>query len=119
MGLDQLKQDLREGQVTVDQLVDLIGMLQKQLADAHRRIIELEGRLGGGETPKLNEPFSLRAEEQRQAKRGGKSGKQKRNLQRRGRLTTADNLKLAECEEPVYPAWVDQELCELSHRRPV
>ena len=119
MELEQLKQDVREGRVTVDQLVDLIGMLQRQLADAHRRIAELEKKLGGGGTPKLNEPFSLRAEEQRQAKRDGKSGKQKRKPLRRGRMTTADKLKLAEREEAVYPEGINRELCKLSHSRPV
>src|SRR5882724_9913833 len=119
MGVEQLKQDVREGHVTVDRLVDLIGMLQRQLAEAQRRIEELEKQLGGSPTTKLDQPFSMKAEEKRQEARGKKSKKPRRKPLRRGRLATADKLKLAEREEQVFPEGVDPQQCQRSHSRPV
>lgn len=119
MDVEQLKQDVRDGRVGVDRLVELIGMLQRQLADVQQRIRELEAKLGGGPTAKVDQPFSLKAEEKRQEARGKKAKRKKPQPRRRGRLTTADKLKLAEREEPVYPAGLDPQQCTLSHCRPV
>ena len=101
MDAEQLKQDVREGRISVDRLVDLIVMLQRQLQEARRRIEELEKKLGGSGTAKVSEPFSMRAEEQRQKARGKKPPKRKRRL-RRGRIRTADKLMLAERTEQVF-----------------
>jgi chromosome segregation ATPase len=82
MDVDQLKQDVREGRVKLDRLVDLIGMLQgqlvnanQQLAEANERIRELEEKLGQSPTTKLDEEFSTKAEEKRQEARGRKPKK--------------------------------------------
>jgi transposase len=129
---DQLKQDVREGRIDVDRLVDLIVTLQqklqaalkdldastKDLDAAHKRIAELEKQLGGTTTAKVDKPFSLRAEEKRQEK--GKEKKRKLSRTgRRGRLTSADKLKLAERTEKVFPEGISPQDCHLSHTRPV
>src|SRR5206468_10720472 len=92
--LDRLKQDVQEGRIDSDRLVVLIVTLQRQLQAAHQRIDEqtqrieaLEKQLGGAATTKVDEPFSVRAEEQRQQARHKKKRKRQRPG-RRGRLKT-------------------------------
>jgi transposase len=116
--IEQLKQDVAEGRIGVDRLIDVIATLQRQLESAKQRIEELEKKAGGTTTAKVDESFSMRAEEKRQEKRG----KKKRKLSkkgRRGRITTADKLKLAERTEKCFPDGVLQQDCHLSHTRPV
>src|SRR3990172_5017203 len=103
--IDRLKQDVREGRIEADRLVDLVVTLQRQLQAANKRseeqqkrIEELEKQLGGSGTVKVDESFSMRAEEQRQQARGKKKRKRKLKV-RRGRLKTADKIKLAERTE--------------------
>jgi transposase len=133
MDAKQLKEDVRQGRVDADRLVDLVVGLQRQLESAKRdlesasqelhaakqRIEELEKQVGGGTpapaTTKVNEPFSLRAEEKRQKKKKRTGSKKAR----RGRLRTADKVKLAERTEKVFPEGVPQQDCQLSHTRPV
>jgi transposase len=119
MDVEQLKQDVRDGRVSVDRLVDLIGALQRQLAEARQRADELEKKLGGGAAAHVEQPYSMKAEEKRQAARRGKSKRNRRKPLRRGRLTSASKLKLAEREEDIYPAGLDPQECRLSHSRPV
>jgi transposase len=116
--IDRLKQDARDGQIDTDRLVDLVATLQRQLQTANQRIEALEKQLGGSPTAKVDEPFSLRAEEQRQQARGKKK-RQHQPKGRRGRLTTADKVKLAERTEEVLPDGIDKSQCQLSHVRPV
>jgi transposase len=115
---ERLKQDVRDGRIDSDRLVGLVVTLQRQLQEANRRIEELEKKLGGLATVKVGEPFSMRAEEQRQRARGKKTRKRKRPL-RRGRITTADKIAQAERTEKVFPADVSPSDCRLSHTRPV
>ena len=116
--IEQLKQDVREGRISVDRLVELIVLLQRQLQEAKQRIEELEKKLGGSPTAKTDEPYSMRAEEQRQEARGKK--RRKRNKPpRRGRVTTATKVALAERVEKVFPDGVAPSECRLSHTRPV
>lgn len=112
---EQLKRDFREGRVDADRLIDLLVSSQRQLQQALKRIEELEKRLGGSPTIKTDEPYSMRAEERRQA-RGKKSRKRK---PRRGRLTNAEKIARAERTEKVYPPDVPKSVCQLSHTRPV
>jgi transposase len=112
---EQLKRDFREGRIDADRLVDLLVSSQRQLQQALKRIEELEKRLGGSPTVKTDEPYSMRAEERRQA-RGKKSRKRK---PRRGRLTNAEKIARAERTEKVYPPDVPKSACKLSHTRPV
>lgn len=118
--VEQLRHDLREGRIDVERLLDVLGSLQRQLQAAQRRIEELEKRQGGPGTPaatKVEQPFSMRAEEKRQQAR--RNQRQQRQLTRRGRLTTADKLQLAERTEACFPEGVPMSACQLSHTRPV
>jgi hypothetical protein len=119
--IEQLKQDVREGRIDVERLLDVIATLQRQLTAALQRIEELEKQAGGPTPPvtaKCDQPFSMRAEEKRQARRKNKKHKLSKKG-RRGRLSTADKLKLAERTEQVFPEGVPQQECHLSHTRPV
>lgn len=116
MDAEQLREDVRAGRIDADRLVDLIVMLQKQLQDALRRIEELEKELGR-RPPKLDEPFSMRAEERRQEARGKKPPRQQ--PKRRGRNRTAGKLAQAERTETVFPEGVPENDCKFSHTRAV
>ena len=127
--IEQLKQDVREGRIDADRLIDVIVMQQRQLEAALRDlksarqcIEELEKRAGGPTPPataKLDEPFSLRAEEKRQRARGQNNKLKLSRKSRRGRFTTADKLKLAQRSEACFPEGVAEAECRLSHTRPV
>ncbi|MDQ1242661.1 MAG: hypothetical protein QG550_1913 [Pseudomonadota bacterium] len=116
--VERLKEDVRSGRIDAERLVDLVVTLQRHLQEARRRIEELEKKLGGAATEKIAEPFSLRAEEQRQEARG-KPRRKRRPPQRRGRLRTADKAALAERTEQLFPPGVAASDCRLSHTRPV
>jgi len=120
--VDQLKEDVRSGRIDVDRLIDVIVTLQRQLEAARQRIDELEKKLGGPGSPtttKVDEPFSMRAEEKRQQARRPNDQVKLSRRGRRGRLTSADKLKLAERTEPCFPDGVAPKDCHLSHTRPV
>jgi transposase len=114
---EQLKQDCREGRISVERLLTLMEALQRQLQAAHQRIAELEAKAGSSTTVKVAEPFSVRAEEKRQQARQPKKKKAKRG--RHGRLGSADKLKLAQRTDQCFPENVPQQDCRLSHTRPV
>ena len=118
MDVEQFKDDVREGRIDADRLVDLVVTLGGELQQAKRRIEELEKKLGGSPTVKIDESFSLRAEERRQEARGKKTKKKPKPL-RRGRITTAEKIALAERTEKVFPVGVLEADCEFSHARPV
>jgi len=123
MDVEQLRQDVREGRVKLEQLIELIVTQQHQLAAASARIRELEEALDElrkqfSPTAKLDEPFSVKAEEKRQAARGRKS-KKKTKPRRQGRLRTVDKLALAKEHQDVFPEGVDRDQCKFSHSRPV
>jgi hypothetical protein len=121
MDVEQLKDDVHSGRIGVDRLIDVIAALQRQLQAANKQIDELKKRIDELEkqaTAKTDEPFSLRAEEQRQEARGKRRRKRNKPA-RRGRVSTADKVAKASLTEPVYPAGVAREDCWLSHTRPV
>jgi hypothetical protein len=132
MDVEQFKEDVRAGRITVDRLIDVVAAslrdlqavrkeldeAKRELDKAKRRIAELEGQQGGSPTPKVSEPFSMRAEEQRQEARGKKRRKRKRRS-RGGRKTTAEKLAQAVRTEKVFPVGVPEADCWLSHTRPV
>jgi hypothetical protein len=117
MDVEQFKDDVREGRITVDRLIELIVTLQRELQTAKQRIADLERQLGGSPTEKLSQPFSVRAEEQRQESRGKK--RRKRKPSRGGRTTTAEKVAQATRTEKVFPAGLPKADCWLSHTRPV
>lgn len=116
--VEQLKRDVEAGQIGVDRLVELIVTQQRQLQVANKRIEELEQKLGAASTAKVDESFSVRAEEQRQEARGKKKRKPKKNGQR-GRVTTAKKIAQAERTEEILPEGFTKSECQLSHTRPV
>src|SRR5271165_1986282 len=117
--IEQLKKDVREGRFDVDRLVDLVMNLQRQLQAANQRIAELEKQSSGSTASKLEQPFSLRAEEQRQQARGKNKKRKKKNKGRRGRVTSAEKIAQAQRHEDVFPEGVAQSDCQESHVRPV
>ncbi len=121
--IEQLKQDVRDGRIDLDRLIDVIVTQQRQLEAAKQRIEELEKRLGAPPSSpmaKVDESFSMRSEEKRQQARHRKNNKLKLSRKsRRGRLSTADKLKLAERTEKCFPDGVHEQDCHLSHTRPV
>jgi len=131
MDFEQFKDDVREGQITPERLVELVVRVQRELQaakeeldqtkqeldQARRRIEELERQLGGPPTAKLSQPFSLRAEEQRQKARGEKRRKRKRS--RGGRRSNVEKIAQAVRTEKVFPAGLPEADCWLSHTRPV
>jgi hypothetical protein len=116
--VEKLKQEARQGRIDTDRLIDLLATLQQQLHAAHQRIAQLEQQLPPPATPKPDESFSLRAEEQRQQARG-KTKRQRTRGRRRGRLSSADKLQLAQRTETVLPKDVSPQDCHYSHTRPV
>ncbi len=118
MDVEQFKDDVREGRIDADRLVDLVVTSQQELQAAKRRIEELEKKLGGSPTVKIDESFSVRAEERRQKARGKKTKKKPKPL-RRGRVTTAEKIARAERTEKIFPEGVSENDCKLSHTRPV
>ena len=126
MDVKQLEQDVRDGRVKPERLVELLVKLQRKLGEAQERIRtleatveELQKQLGASATAKLEEPFSLQAEEKRQEARGRRPKKKKTKPRRRGRFSTAQKLALATQEENVFPEGLDPQQCRLSHSRPV
>ena len=90
-----------------------------------RRLTELETliqKLGGSvPTERLDQAYSLKAEEQRQAaaNAGGKKRRKKQKSLRCGRVTTATKPSLAERIEAILPKGFTREECQLLRRRPV
>jgi hypothetical protein len=131
--IETLRQEVQEGRIGPERLVELIASqqrqlhatqqqlqaIQQQLEVARQRVEELEKKHGvPPPTAKLNQAFSMRAEEQRQQARG-KKAKKARRKGRRGRLRTKDKIALAERTESVFPEGVPPKECHLSHVRPV
>jgi transposase len=131
--IETLKQDVREGRIGAERLLDLVAMLQRQvqvgqqqlevtvleLRAARQRIEELENKLGGSGTAKLDEAFSMRAEEKRQEARGQKKKRPEKRQKKRGRVPSQDKIAQAERTEKVFPEAVPESDCHLSHTRPV
>src|SRR5258708_3754615 len=117
--IEQLKEDVRNGRIDPTRLVDLIGTLQQQLQTANQRIAQLEKQLAATSgAAKLDQAFSMQAEEKRQETRGKKKRKRKEKG-KRGRIPTADKLARAKRTEDVYPEGVARGDCWLSHTRVV
>src|SRR3954453_22090885 len=123
--IESLKQDLREGRISAERLVDLVADLCGKLEAANRRIEELNRRIEdlekqceGTPTAKVDEPLSTRAEKKRQEAPGKKRRKRKPKG-RGGRVSSNDKVARAERTEAVFPEGVPPDACRLSHVRPV
>ena len=129
-GITTLKQDVQSGLISAERLFDLfvaqVGLFQDaqkqlqvtqtQLQAAMQRIADLEKQIGLPSTTKLEQPFSLRAEEKRQQQRGRQPAKAKKKT-RRGRRRTQDKIAEAKRTEAVFPKDVPPSACQLSHVR--
>lgn len=97
-----------------------IALLKQQLAALQQQIdmlrLELDSLKGGKPTPRLDESYSLDAEEKRQAKKSNKKHKQK--SPRRGRRKTQDKLDQAERTQIVLPEGCAFDECRLVQQRP-
>lgn len=113
MDVEQLKEDVREGRIATDRLADLLVSALHALDAAKRRIQELEAKLGSP-TEKVDESYSVAAEEKRQ-----KKSRKSQRSHRRGRHKNAEKIAQAARTETVYPDGVTPEDCWLSHTRPV
>ena len=118
--------------LTKDELIALNLELQERLAGLDRRNQELEKRLEEQErrleeleqrnpTVRLDEAYSMKAEEKRQAEaqNGGKPGRRKQKSARRGRITTAEKLAQATTHEDIWPAGFPLDACRRKYSRPV
>ena len=101
------------------------GELRRRIEELSRRLTELETllkKLGGSvPTERLDQAYSLKAEEQRQAaaQAGAKKKRKKQKSARRGRVPTAEKLALAERIEAILPKGLTQDECQLLRQRPV
>jgi hypothetical protein len=114
MDVQQLRDDAASGKLSVDKLIDVVALQQHQIREMQKRIDELEAIIKSkNPTKRLDEPYSEKAEN----KRNPKPGKRKRKPLRRGRISTAEKIKLAERTESVFPEAVSRDDCKLSHTR--
>ncbi len=109
MDVEQLRDDATSGKLSVEKLLNVIAAQQE-------RIAELEAILKSPKpTDRLDQAYSEKAEQRRK----GKAKKGKRKPLRRGRVSTADKIKLAQRIEPICPQDVAPERCRFSHTRVV
>ena len=113
-----------------DDLRKLVLQVQKQLASQAKRIerqakriAELEAELKElrkkNPTQRLDEAYSVKAEEKRRedAQQDGASKKKTQKSKRRGRITTAEKLAMATLEENICPAEYTLEQCSFRYSR--
>jgi len=94
----------------------MILELRKQHEELMRRIEELEKK---NPTVRLDEAFSMRAEEERQAKAANDGKRNKQRSSRRGRISTEEKLAQATVEEDVWPKQFRFKECQWRYSRPV
>ena len=84
MDVEQLKQDVAEGNVGLDRLVDLIVSQQKLIDKLQKQNAELQEKIDSkNPTERLDEQYSEKAEERRQRK-----GKKRKRPKPRRRATS-------------------------------
>lgn len=102
-----------------DELIKLVKMQAATIERLEKRIEELEAKLKAkNPTERLDSPYSQKAEDKRQEGKRTKKSKRPKPL-RRGRVTTADKIKLAQRTEQVLPVDARPADCVLSHTRVV
>jgi hypothetical protein len=104
-----------------DQLAELARFNReqaKQIEELSRRLEELEKR---NPTPRLDEAYSMKAEEKRQAdaQQGGNSKRKKQKSKRRGRISKAEKLAQATMHQDIWPVPHPLKECRLKYSRPV
>jgi hypothetical protein len=112
--LQDTQTQLQDTQTQLQASQNRLQETQQQLQAANNRIEELEKKSGNPPTPRLEQSYSLAAEEKRQRDKQGKKNKSKG-----GRRKHDDNRHRIARTEPVYPEGVPPEPCKLSHVRHV
>lgn len=110
-----------EKELDGDELIALVGVLGRELAAARgentrlrKRIEEINGR---SPATRLDESYSLQAEERRREKRHKQKCRQKSSQRRRRK--TQNKLDQAQRTEVVCPEGFSVDECELHRERPV
>jgi regulator of replication initiation timing len=131
--VDKKQHDDRELPRSLDQWVDTLShayadvhsshvriqALEEENAELKSEIAALKKQLSNSGTPKITEPFSLRAEEKRQEVRGKKKKRKQPKKGRRGRIATDEKIRRAETTKDVFPEGVPPDQCKFSHVRVV
>jgi transposase len=112
--IDRLFDALAESERRNAELLKRLEKQAERIDEQSRRIEELEKR---HPTVRLDESYSLKAEEHRRAEASGKKRKQK--SKRRGRISTAEKLAHATLEKDIYPDQFRREDCQWKYSRPV
>lgn len=107
--------------LTYEQLMKLVTMQAETIRRLQKQVDELFARLNEkNPTERLDESYSLKSEENRNAQsKGSKTASKgkKSKGRRKGRITTADKIKKAKRTEAIYPESVEPADCKLSHTR--
>ena len=112
---ERLKQDVAEGKLGVEQLVKILLVQQERIEKLQAEIRKLQEQVAArNPTARLDQQYSAKAEEKRKSQ--GRRAKRGKPL-RRGRLCTADKIKLAQRTESVYPDGAPKADCKFSHTR--
>jgi hypothetical protein len=114
--------DAERGTRDIDRWAVLLAQAHADLKAAQQRIGQLEAeiaalkkQMGGSATlTKLDQPYSVDAEEKRQEARGRGRKRQESKKQRRGRIANEDKVKRAQRVEDVYPENIPHDQCRLS-----
>lgn len=115
LGRDELIALVRELREENARLRERNERLQRQVHNLQQQIDELRK---GTPTKRLDQPYSVKAEEQRQAKKQNKP-KRKQKSPRRGRRETQEKLDQAERVEILLPEGFAIEECTWVRERPV
>ena len=124
---DKTKPDADQAPSDLERWGVLLAQAHADLKNAQQRITQLETenaalkkQLGASATSaKLDQPYSVDAEEKRQQARGKRRKRKESKKQRRGRIANEEKLQRAERSEDVYPDNIPPERCRLSHVRVV
>ena len=115
MDVEQFKEDVRKGRITLDRLVELVVILLDELQAAKKRIEELERQQGAPATPKFRNR-SRCGQKSSDRRRGERSAEAKAAVAGRAK-GTAEKIDQAARTEKVFPAGVAEADCWLSHTR--
>lgn len=103
------------------ELIKLVRMQAAAIERLEKRVGELEAKLKEkNPTERLDQPYSLNAEDKRkedEKKTKGDEGRKRPKPLRRGRISTADKIKQAERTEAIYPEDASRCDCTFSHTR--
>jgi transposase len=123
MDAEQLKRDVESGKVSLDHLLEIVLRQQQMLEELGAKLAQAEAEIARlkkeiarkNPTQRLEEEYSLAAEE----KRARRKRRRKQKSKRRGRRATAEKLAQAQRSEIVLPEGFTREECTLHRSRPV